>query len=245
MATTAIRAAAALAEDVRHRLYAFTRAARRPVTREEAAAAVGISRKLAAFHLDKLVAVGLLHYRFGGGGPARVGRRPKVYEPADTDIQVSIPARRHDVLAGILVEALLTEQQHGTAKAAAAHAAHELGLTAAAAVRDRVEPGRMEAERALSLAEEIVSAYGFEPDRVATGCIRLRNCPFHPIVQRAPQLVCQLNHAFMVGVTEGLQAAAVDAVLAPVAGECCVELRERTPSPAPTAPSSTGRLPHH
>src|SRR3954469_23443868 len=93
--TFSLAAVTALADESRRRMYAFIRAARRPVTREEAAASVGISRKLAAFHLDKLVEVGLLHYRFGGGGPARVGRRPKVYEPADTDIQVSIPARRH------------------------------------------------------------------------------------------------------------------------------------------------------
>jgi predicted ArsR family transcriptional regulator len=229
IATTGIRAAGALTEELRRRLYGFTRTARRPVTREEAAAAVGISRKLAAFHLDKLVEVGLLRYRFSAVGAGRVGRRPKVYESADTDIQVSIPARRHEILAAILIQALLTEQQHESAKAAAAQAAHERGMTAAVAVRDRVRPGRLGAERALTLAEEIVSSYGFEPDRVAPGCIRLRNCPFHPIAQQAPELVCQLNHAFMVGLTDGLQAHTVDAVLTPVAGECCVELRASTP----------------
>jgi predicted ArsR family transcriptional regulator len=56
----AIRAVAALDDELRRGMYAFIRKARRPVTREEAAASVGISRKLAAFHLDKLVEVGLL-----------------------------------------------------------------------------------------------------------------------------------------------------------------------------------------
>ena len=51
----AIRAVAALDDEFRRGMYAFIRKARRPVTREEAAASVGISRKLAAFHLDKLV----------------------------------------------------------------------------------------------------------------------------------------------------------------------------------------------
>ncbi|MCA1835373.1 MAG: transcriptional regulator, partial [Actinobacteria bacterium] len=45
----AIRAVAALDDELRRGMYAFIRAARRPVTRDEAAAAVGISRKLAAF----------------------------------------------------------------------------------------------------------------------------------------------------------------------------------------------------
>jgi hypothetical protein len=51
-ADPAIRAIAALDDDLRWGMYEFIRAARRPVTRDEAAAAVGISRKLAAFHLS-------------------------------------------------------------------------------------------------------------------------------------------------------------------------------------------------
>jgi hypothetical protein len=37
--------------------------------------------------------------------------------------------------------------------------------------------------------------------------------------------VCGLNHAFISGMMDGLQASGVDAVLDPRAGECCVELR--------------------
>ena len=57
----AIKAVAALSDDTRRGMYVFIRAARQPVTRDEAAASVGISRKLAAFHLDKLVDAGLRH----------------------------------------------------------------------------------------------------------------------------------------------------------------------------------------
>ena len=41
-----------LSEDSRRRMFLFIRRARRAVTRDEAAASVGISRKLAAFHLE-------------------------------------------------------------------------------------------------------------------------------------------------------------------------------------------------
>jgi predicted ArsR family transcriptional regulator len=45
-----------LADELRQRLYRFVAARPMPVTRDQAAAAAGIPRKLAAFHLDKLVA---------------------------------------------------------------------------------------------------------------------------------------------------------------------------------------------
>ena len=49
-----------LADELRQRLYRFVAAQPGPVTRDQAAAAAGISRKLAAFHLDKLVPAVLL-----------------------------------------------------------------------------------------------------------------------------------------------------------------------------------------
>ncbi len=230
MESTAIPAVAALADDLRRRLFGYVREARRPVSRDEAGEAIGISRKLAAFHLDKLVDAGLLRFGFESAGAPRVGRRRKVYEPTDVVVQVSIPARRPEVLADILVQGLLTEADHGSAKTAAAAAAHARGLAAASAVRAGLRPGRLGAERALTLAEDILTRYGFEPGRVGPRCVRLRNCPFHPIAQNAPELVCQLNQAFMRGVLEGLQAHTLDAVLSPRAGECCVELRGATES---------------
>ena len=87
-------AAAVLTDDLRRRMYAFIRRADGPVTRDEVAAEIGISRKLAAFHLDKLAAAGLLRTSFARpGGLRRAGRTPKRYEPADVDVQVSIPPR--------------------------------------------------------------------------------------------------------------------------------------------------------
>lgn len=226
----AIRAVAALEDDLRRGMYAFARTARRPVTRDEAAAAVGISRKLAAFHLDKLVDAGLLRCHVGAAAePHRVGRRPKVYEPAGAAVQVTIPARHHDVLAGILIDAVVSAGEGETARAAANRVAAERGNRIGAAERDRARPGRLGTERALTLAEGLLARYGFEPDRTAPTCVRLRNCPFHPLAGRAPDLVCGLNHAFLQGMLTGLRAATVEAGLAPTAGECCVELHPASP----------------
>src|SRR5437660_1685775 len=113
-------------------MFEFIRRERRPVTREEAAASVGISRKLAAFHLDKLVSAGLLRARYEPPtGRSKVGRRPKVYEPVATGITVSIPQRRFETLADILTEAVLTEADgesaHETALRVAARRGEEMG----------------------------------------------------------------------------------------------------------------------
>jgi predicted ArsR family transcriptional regulator len=68
----AMAAIALLADELRQRLYRFVAAQPDPVTRDQAAAAVGISRKLAAFHLDKLVSAGLLE----ATTPEPASRRP-------------------------------------------------------------------------------------------------------------------------------------------------------------------------
>ncbi|MFE9438533.1 helix-turn-helix transcriptional regulator [Streptomyces sp. NPDC006602] len=221
-----VEAVSVLADDLRRRMYGFIRRARRPVTREEAAGDAGISTKLAAFHLDKLVAAGLLRSRYDSpGGIRRVGRKPKVYEPTDTDIRISIPERRPDVLAEILVDAILAEQPGEDARSAALRTARRRGEELGAAERARSRPGRLGPERSLTLTETTLEQHGFEPHREAPTELRLLNCPFHPLAARSPELVCGINHAFLDGFLTGLQTAGIDAVLAPRPGRCCVELR--------------------
>ncbi|MFD8492324.1 helix-turn-helix transcriptional regulator [Amycolatopsis sp. NPDC059657] len=203
-------------------MYAFIRQARRPVTRDEAAASVGISRKLAAFHLDKLVEAGVLRSGYEHAG--KVGRAPKVYRPSGVDIRISIPPRQHDVLADILLDAVLTEREGETARDAALRCAYARGSALGEAERERLRTGRLGAERALTVAAGILQRAGFEPAREAPTCVRLRNCPFHPMAAKAPGLVCGINQAFLSGLLGALEAPA-EAVLSPRPGECCVELR--------------------
>lgn len=221
-----VEAVSVLADDLRRGLYGFVRRAHRPVTREEAAGDAGISAKLAAFHLDKLVAAGLLRARYDSpGGVRKVGRKPKVYEPADTHIRISIPERRPDVLAEILVDAVLTEEPGESARSAALRTARRRGEELGAAERARTRPGRLGPERSLTLTEPVLEQHGFEPHRRASTELELLNCPFHPLAARSPELVCGINHAFLGGFLTGLEAAGIDAVLAPRPGRCCVELR--------------------
>jgi predicted ArsR family transcriptional regulator len=240
-----IAAIAALDDHLRRSMYRFVRQAHRPVSRDEAAAMVGISRKLAAFHLDKLVSVGLLRADLRPRTePGKVGRRPKVYVPTDRDVLLTIPQRCHDLLAGLLIDAVQSERADEDARTAALRVARERGERLGLDDRASFRPGRLDTERTLAIAEQTLAEYGFEPQRSASVCLRLRNCPFHPLAAKAPQLVCGMTHAFLCGYLVGLAApATVQAALVPHAGECCVEIRSVPSDQAPPETSVAAPAP--
>jgi len=224
-----IGAVAALADDLRRRMYAFIRDTGKPVTRDQAAAEVGISRKLAAFHLDKLVDAGLLQPG-ATRSHRRAGRAAKTYRPTDRVVQISIPPRQHAILAEILLDSVLAGGAGADVRQfvleTAATRGHQLGQVE----RQQGRPGRLGAERALSLARSFVARLGFEPAQSVPGQLVLRNCPFQPLAARSTELVCGINHAFLAGFLDGLGTSAAVAVLKPQPGACCVELRAMDPS---------------
>src|SRR5919202_726872 len=118
MADRPIRAVAALEEPTRARIFAFVRAPGRPVSRRDVAAELGISPKLAAFHLDTLEDRNLVRTHFarpeGRSGPG-AGRPSKMYEATGEVVEVSIPPRRYDVAGRLLIEAALGRRPHETA----------------------------------------------------------------------------------------------------------------------------------
>jgi predicted ArsR family transcriptional regulator len=221
----AVAAVAALDDDVRRSLYEYVRAAGSPVTRESAATAVGISRKLAAFHLDKLVDHGLLRSGFGAPTVRTVGRAPRRYEPAAADFAVRVPERAPELLAGILVEAVTGQRAGEDGRQAARHVARERGRAVGAATRSRTRGGRVGLERATALTRQVLAEQGFEPYG-SDGAVRLRNCPFHPLAAEQPEFVCGLNREYLDGVLAGIGAdGRLVAELAPQPGECCVAIR--------------------
>lgn len=214
----------ALDEPTRRRLYLFVRAAGHPVTREEGAARAGITRKLAAFHLDRLVDAGLLNAGSRPtGGRRRRGRAPKTYEPSGVALDVSIPPRRYDLVGELLATAIAscgTDEPPGDA---ALRVAFERGREVGLAARPRTTTARTVARRRLALLED----QGYEPVR-GEGRIMLRSCPFHAIARTAPELICGMNRALLDGALRGIGDSSTEAVLAPASGRCCVELRAKT-----------------
>jgi predicted ArsR family transcriptional regulator len=225
-----LAALALLADPLRGRLYQVVRAGSRPVSRDEAAGAVGISRGLAAFHLDKLVDAGLLaaRYQVPEGPAARVGRRPKLYEPSGLELDVTIPERRYDLVGTILVDAVAGAADDRPL-AAATQAARAHGVALGAGVRHGRRLGRLGPERALTVALEALAELGYQPDRRDQRTVLLRNCPFRTLARRSPEVVCAVNRSLLEGMLRGLGDQRVEAVLAPRPDACCVELRAPRP----------------
>ena len=201
-----------LTDASRRALYDYVRRQDHPVGRDEAAAATAMSRGLAAFHLDKLVAAGLLAARYESPGdrPRGRGRAPKVYEPIGNGLAVTIPERRYELIAEILAAAVSGGDE--PAREAATRLAYQRGRELSA------QGGPDSADLVAVLAE-----LGFEPGREGA-VISLRNCPFHALAASYTALVCGLNHALVAGLVDGLDAGGTAAVLAPRPGRCCVEL---------------------
>ena len=219
-----IQRLAALDDPVRRRIYLLVRAQRRPVTREDVAGEAGISRSLAAFHLDKLVERGWLEAGYGRpagrGGPGS-GRPPKLYQPADIGVDVSVPQRRYDLLGGLLARAV--ERGDARVRHLAVQAARDEGRRLGEEHAARTGLRRPGARRLMEAAREVLAGLGFEPGIGAE--FLLGNCPFNALVASAPDLVCAMNQAFAQGLLAGLGGGPVRADLDPAPGRCCVVLR--------------------
>jgi predicted ArsR family transcriptional regulator len=216
----------ALEDELRRELYLHVRRAGRPVTREEAAAATGISRKLAAFHLDKLVDRGLLTFTYArppGRGGRGAGRPAKYYEPSDREFDVSIPERRYDLLGSVLLRALRSKDEREPDEAAR-RAARDTGLEIGQSERRRRRIARPGPERAIKVTTDVLEERGYEPYRDERGCVRLRNCPFHALAEQDRDLVCHMNEHLVDGVVRGLGNDTVRVVFDPVPGGCCVRV---------------------
>ena len=213
-----IVAVAALAEPSRRRLYDHVVRQPVPVSRDEAAAAVALPRATVAFHLDRLVADGLLDVVFerrtGRTGPG-AGRPSKLYRRADRAVAVSLPERSYDLAGDLLATALTEAEASGEApRAVLERRAFERGRELAAGA---------EAEEGPELVLRILEGNGFEP-RVQDDGIALANCPFHLLARSHTELVCGMNLFLIGGVLDGVRSPGLVARLRPEPGMCCVRL---------------------
>jgi predicted ArsR family transcriptional regulator len=227
---------AALDDPVRRRLYDYVSASGEPVGRDEAAAATGIGRPLVAYHLDRLVSLGLLtaDYRRPGGrtGPG-AGRPAKVYARSSSEFAVTMPPREYELAARLLAEAVESEPT-GSALAGLRRAARGLGSEIGRAARGRRAAPSVYRDGPREIMQATLAEHGFEPVDDADS-IRLRNCPFHPLAARHRDVVCAMNLALLEGIATGIAARDLYPVLDPGPGRCCVVVR--------TGPKPTTRIP--
>lgn len=209
---------------MRRSLYLFVLAQARAVSRDEAAEAVGVRRGLAAFHLDRLAAEGLLEVEFrrlsGRTGPG-AGRPAKLYRPTSAEYELSLPPRSYSFVAELLAEALEAGRPGGSGESAEAIAERH-GAAIGRAARERLGV-RPTVARLRSALEVVLSGLGYQPYAEAR-THRLRNCPFHALADRHRDLVCGMNEGLLRGVLEGLGLRRLEASLDPRPNECCVVL---------------------
>jgi len=228
-------ALALLTEPRRREVYDFVATQAAPVTRDEVSAGVPMSRSLAAFHLDKLADGGLLDVTFGrshgrASGPG-AGRPSKRYAVSNREVDLSLPPRRYDVAGRVMARAIAASatKRSPSPVQIARRLAREEGREVGAQY-GRV--GRSSTKRALAAVEEALASCGYEP-AVDGQAVKLRNCPFHSLVDAAPELVCELNESFVTGVIDGLDGdSALEAELCGrMNGNCCVVVRGRRAKP--------------
>src|SRR5215211_5331209 len=215
-----------LGDPLRRALYRHVAERGVPVSRDDAALAVGISRPLAAYHLDKLVDDGLLEARYqrrGGRQGPGAGRPAKHYVRAAGQIELSLPARDYAALAELLAGAVEADPS-GAAQAALNRAAGTLGVELGTeAARHSAADGNP--DEVIAALRQTLADRGYEPYDDRDGAIRLRNCPFDRIAAHHRQLVCGANLAMLQGLADHLDGdPPVRAVLDPQPGRCCVVL---------------------
>jgi predicted ArsR family transcriptional regulator len=221
-----IAGVASLAEPQRRALYRFVVNRGDAVSKDEAAAAMGVARSVAAFHLERLVADGLLSTEFrrlnDRQGPG-AGRPAKLYRRAEGELSVSLPARQYDLAARLL--------------AAAVNDATHTGIPVGEALtRVATERGRELGGRARELAGErpsrrdlvgaaiaVLDEQGYEPRRNDPE-VTLANCPFHALVDEQRELVCGMNHDLLSALAATVGDDVLTARLDPSEGNCCVRL---------------------
>lgn len=223
-----LSALSGLDDPVRSRLYEFVSGSAEPVGRDEAAAAAGIGRALAAYHLDKLVELGLLtasYRRLPGRTGRGAGRPAKLYIRSEREFTVTVPPREYELAARLLAQAVEAGGL-GESRAALHTAAHQAG----AELGKRHRAGRGRRSSVQHATEAALREYGFGPSPDRDGTIWLRNCPFHQLASRHPDLICGMNLALIEGLTAGLGASGLRAELNPAPGRCCVVISQRQPT---------------
>jgi predicted ArsR family transcriptional regulator len=227
----ALATVSCLSDPVRRQLYDLVSDSPEPVGRDEAAAAAGIGRAIAVYHLDKLVESGLLAATYrrppDRTGPG-AGRPAKFYAPSGREFAVTVPPREYELAAHLLAQAVAADTG-GASQAALRGAARQFGVDAGARQAATAQGG--DATR----VADALRAHGFEPWLAGDGSVVLRNCPFHQLAVQHRDIVCGMNLALIEGLAEGLGAAGMHPELDPRPGQCCVRIRSGQPLAGPAA----------
>jgi predicted ArsR family transcriptional regulator len=220
---------ASLAEPTRRALYLYVRAHVSAVSRDEAAAGVGVPRHAAKFHLDKLVDDGLLETEYrrltGRRGPG-AGRPAKLYRRASRELAVMLPDRRYQLAGQLMAQAITDAAAEGPPVAQALRGAgRDRGRMLGDEVRRRAGSRRSHVAL-LTAVREVLDEEGYETRAEPAG-LTMANCPFRALSRDYTSVVCDMNLAIMDGMLDRLGPTQLTALLDPAEGRCCVRLTDQ------------------
>ncbi|HEY5222570.1 MAG TPA: helix-turn-helix domain-containing protein [Microbacteriaceae bacterium] len=212
-----LSAIAAVSDPVRRALFVLLGTREQPITRDDAAAALGLARSTAAFHLDRLVEEGLLTVEFkrlsGRTGPG-AGRPSKLYRRAADEISVSIPERHYELAGELLASAIDEADRTGSpVRESLASVAEQTGRKLGAAADS---------------LQGALHQCGYEPYSDDNGGMLLANCPFHRLSASHADVICHANLDLLRGMADGVGDGAHEIVFAPGEGPCCVRIASRS-----------------
>jgi predicted ArsR family transcriptional regulator len=227
-------ALASLREPIRAQLYRYVAKRLAAVGRDEAADAVGVSRAMAAFHLDKLVELGLLraeYRRLSGRSGRGAGRPSKLYRRSRREFAVRLPERNPELLARLLSESVAASAGSARMAEAGYQYGHALGARSQRRISSGVTPRRL-----AGCVEDVMVEIGFEPVRSGSGDVWARNCPFDPLSRLYPDVVCTTAISMVRGVIRGVGAQDMSVTRDARPDRCCVVVGGPFAEPEP--PSS-------
>jgi predicted ArsR family transcriptional regulator len=210
-----LTAMTALADPVRRRVYEIVSRSPEPLNRDRVAAALGLARSTAAFHLERLADAGLLATEFrrlsGRTGPGS-GRPSKVYTRADDEVSLSVPRRHYELAGEIMAQAIGAVDDGTPLRDALREAAETAGRGLAAT--SVVSGGSL---------DDALEHAGLEPRADGDDTV-LGTCPFHRLAREHAAVVCDLNHAMLCGMADAVGEDAERVLLDPGAGGCCIRI---------------------
>lgn len=183
-------------------------------------ASLSMGRTLVAFHLGKLVEAGFVDVVGPEAGTGGRGRPAQRYRVTGREIVATVPDRRYDLLAGILLDSMAGARRGEAAQGSALRAARSRG----AELARQLAGGSRTADRSdrLGRLEHLLSTIGYAPHRQGQE-LQVRNCPFDRFRATNTAQVCPLNLALSEGYLEGLGLdQQVQARLQPCPDSCCV-----------------------
>jgi predicted ArsR family transcriptional regulator len=209
----------ALSHPVRRRLYELVIQAPRAIGRDEAAMSAGVSRSLAAYHLEKLTEQGLLEASFAREGSRAgpgAGRPAKVYRRSRREFILCTPPRDYQLLGELLARAA-DKDRTGAVRATLEHVAYTYGQTVGESAKQVGRTGATGLSR-------VLHQRGYEPFEDDGGMLLLQNCPFESVAADCPEVVCELNLRLVEGLIAGLDVRSARAVFDPADERCCVTI---------------------